>query len=290
MQYEGRLFRPPSEARSLIIQTTLGCPHNKCSFCSMYQGEEFRIVPFDHIKKQLVEASKAYTWVDKVFLADGDSLFMKTDDLLQILDLCYRLFPNLRQVNTYASTRSILNKSPQELKKLKGHGLEKIYLGIESGSDRVLQKINKGVSQADAIEAGKRIKEAGLTLSITFISGLGSRELSKEHAIESAKVINEVEPDFTGVLTLLLEETAPLYKDLIEGRFIYLEPDEVLREVRTMIKNINVQSGKFSMAHVSNYINIDGEFPDDKDRLLAQINYALDHISNSEFKTKWRGL
>lgn len=290
MEYVGRLYRPPSEARSLIVQASFGCPYNTCTFCSMYKGEKFEIFPYEYIKNQLEDAAKQYTWIQKVFLADGDCLYMDNDTLLKIIDDCYRLFPNLRQVNTYGTTKSILKKTEDELRELKEHGLGIIYLGIESGSDKVLKNIKKGVTQEETIEAGKKVVDSGIKLSVTFIAGLGSDTLSHEHAVESAKVVNEMQPDYFSVLTLLLEDTAPLYKDMIEGKFKYLEPDEVLREVRTMIENIDVDRGMFSMAHASNYININGTFPQDKERLLKQIDYALKNISNAEHHMKWRGL
>ncbi|NLY08755.1 MAG: B12-binding domain-containing radical SAM protein [Tissierellia bacterium] len=289
MFYEGRVYRPPSEARSLIIQATVGCSHNGCTFCSMYKGEPFKIKPYNRIMEDMQTARELYTHVEKMFLADGDCMMMPAEDLKKILDLAKIVFPELKQISTYGTTKSILKKSKEELLMLKEHGLDMIYLGVESGSAKVLEHVKKGVTPDEIIKSGRMVREAGIKLSVTFISGLGSDILSHEHAVESARVINDMQPDYIGLLTLLLEPHAPLYKEVQDGSFHYLEPHEVLLETKTMVENIDVPHGVFRSNHASNYVPLRGTFPDDKERILRDIEKGLS-IDDATFKNKYRAL
>lgn len=275
MKYEGALYRPPSEARSLIIQVTIGCSHNKCTFCSMYKDKKFRIRKTNEIIEDLIIGSKSYKNVKRVFLADGDALIMKTEELIKILEAIKKLFPECDRVGMYGSPKSILIKSKEELSKLKSLGLGIVYLGLESGSDKILKNINKGVNSSQMIEAGKKIIDVGIELSVTLISGIGGQKDSRVHAIESAKVLNQMKPNYVGLLTLLLEEDTQLYKNVQEGKFKLLTPMEVLRETKTLVEGLEIDDCIFRSNHASNYVSLRGTFMKDKELLLKQIDEGL---------------
>lgn len=289
MFYEGRVYRPPSEARSLIIQATIGCPHNECTFCSMYKGEAFRIKSLRQILDDMAVARQVYPRVERIFLADGDSMIMPTDDLRKVLDGAKIIYPEVEQINIYATTQSLLRKSVDELKLLKEHGLTFVYLGVESGSATILEHIKKGVTPEEIITAGRKVREAGLLLSATFISGIGGREKSREHALETAKLINAMQPDYIGLLTLLLEPQAPMYREIQEGSFAYLEPHEILEETKLLVEHIDVPHGVFRSNHASNYVPLRGVFPQDKAKILSDIERGL-AIDDRKYKSKYRAL
>lgn len=275
MRYEGTVYRPPSEAYSLIVQATIGCSHNKCTFCSMYKDKKFRIRPLEEIIKDLMIGRQSYKNVKKIFIADGDGLIMKMDYLRKILGAIKELFPECERVGIYGSPRSILLKSKEDLLELKDLGLGIIYLGVESGSEKILQKINKGVTPNEMILAGERVVESGIKLSVTLISGIGGKDMSQEHAIESAKVMNEINPDYIGLLTLLVEEGTEFYDEVENGEFQLLTPKEVLIETRQFISNLEVDNCIFRSNHASNYVPLGGTLRKDKDLILAQIDEGL---------------
>lgn len=289
MRYEGSLYRPPSEAYSLIVQATIGCTHNKCTFCSMYKDKQFRVRSLDEIIEDFKIARRNYRYVKRIFLADGDALAIRTGDLEKILFQTRESFPECERVGIYGSPKAILSKSVDELKYLHSLGLGIVYLGVESGSEKILKNINKGVTREEMIEAGRRVVESGIELSITLISGLGGNEDSMEHARESAKIINEIRPHYVGVLTLLVGNGTPLYEDVQSGKFELLTPREVLMETKEMIKNINVENCIFRSNHASNYIALKGTLSKDKDLILSQIEEGLE-ISNLEDKDFFRRL
>lgn len=275
MRYEGAVYRPPSEAYSLIIQATIGCSQNKCTFCSMYKDKKFRIRPVEEILKDLLIARKYYKHVKRIFLADGDALIIKMEDLRKILKTIKELFPECERVGVYGSPRSILGKSTKELLELRELGLGIIYLGAESGSDIILKNIKKGVNSAEIIQAGKKVVESGIELSITLISGIGGKELSKEHALESARVMNEINPDYIGLLTLLVIKGTELYDDVQNAKFQLLNPEEVLIETRELVSNLEVDNCIFRSNHASNYVSLGGTLKEDKNLVLAQIDEGL---------------
>src|SRR3712207_4725240 len=196
MRYEGTVYRPPSEAYSLIIQVTLGCSHNKCTFCNMYKDRNFKIKSLDEVFEDLELSRKYYKYVRRIFLADGDALILKTENLEKILMKIKELFPECERVSVYGTPADILRKSEEDLIKLKKLGLDIIYIGVESGSDEVLKDVNKGVTSEEIIKAGQKVKRTGIKLSATLISGLGGKEKSKLHAKESARVISAINPDY----------------------------------------------------------------------------------------------
>ncbi len=275
MRYYGEVYRPPSEAYSLIVQVTYGCSHNTCAFCSMYKNKRFALRPMEEILEDFKEAAARYGKnVKRIFLADGDALIRKTEDLLLILDEVRKLFPNLERTTSYASPASLLLKSQEELSKLKEHGLEMVYLGLESGCNEVLKKIQKGYLAEEIVQAGCKARKAGMKLSVTAISGLGSRELSKKHALETAKAFSAMNPEYIGILTLEVIEGTPMYDWTREGSFELLNPVEILEETKTLVQNLDSPGSIFRANHASNYLPLKGTFNQDREMILEQIKMA----------------
>lgn len=278
MRYEGSVYRPPSEAYSLIIQVTLGCAHNKCTFCSMYREKPFRVREQSEVFADLQMAREYYRRVQRIFLADGDALVLSNEKLLAILNKIRELFPECERVGVYAAPKDILAKTTEELEELRDHGIGIIYIGGESGSEVVLEKIQKGATRAELIESVHKAENAGIPTSITFISGLGGTKLWREHAVETGTMISEMEPSYASLLTLMLEPAAPLYKDLQEGKFSYLTKEQVLEEAELTLSNINVKKTcVFRSNHASNYLSLKGDLPQDKERMLEEIRAAKEH-------------
>ncbi len=284
-KYEGAVYRPPSEAYSLIIQITMGCSHNKCTFCALYRDKPFRIKKLDEVIKELQEARTHYSHVEKFFLADGDALIVPTRDLLVILQTIKSLFPECKRVGVYGSAKDINRKTEEELIQLKEAGLGIIYCGLESGNEEILAAVKKNVSVQDMIKAGQKVKKAGIPLSITIISGLGGPEKLRQHALDTAKVLNVMDPEYLGLLTLLLQEGMELYDQWKSGKFTLLNPREVLTETKLLLENLQLTNCIFRANHASNYVPLGGTLPQDKERLLSLIDKALaapEHIFKSE--------
>ncbi len=286
MQYYGDVYRPPSEASSLIIQVTLGCSHNTCKFCTMYKEKRFYNRPMEDVIADLREVAAGYgRRVRRIFLADGDALIRKTDDLVQILDEIRLLYPVCERVTSYASPGSLLIKKPEELKTLREHGLNMVYLGLESGSDTVLKLMDKGFTAAQIVEGGLKAKAAGMQLSVTAIAGLGGTELSKEHAEGTAKALSEMNPEYVGVLTLEVHEGTPLEKMVERGEFKLLDSTQVLKETRDMISRMDCPGCVFRMNHASNYLTLRGTLNEDREALMDQIDRALS--GNIGLRPEW---
>ncbi|MBX4259267.1 radical SAM protein [Clostridium estertheticum] len=275
MEYEGIVYRPPSEAYSLIVQVTIGCSHNGCTFCGMYKDKKFRVRELKDIISDLEQAKLDYGDVKRIFLADGDALVLKTSELKIILLKIKELFPGCERVGVYATPNDILAKSVEDLSLLKAFGIGILYLGVESGSDEILRSINKGVTAQSLIMAGRKVKESGIKLSTTLISGIGGREKISENAIESAKLISAINPDYVGFLTLMLESGTPIYKDIQNDIFHVLTPEEVVQELREFLENVEVTNCIFRSNHASNYVSLSGTLPVDKDKLLSDIDITL---------------
>lgn len=276
LRYEGKVFRPPSEARSLIIQATIGCSHNKCTFCSMYKEDQFRIRKTEEIIQDIDAARMRFRNINRVFLADGDALMIKTKELVKILDYIKALFPECERIGIYASPKSIMTKSVEDLKILKTAGLSIAYLGLESGSDEILLDINKGARSKEIIHEANKLKDAGILLSVTLISGLGGKEKWKHHAVESAKVINQIKADYLGLLTLMVEPGTKLYDDVSSGEFKLLSPEEVALETLVLLENLDAEGCIFRSNHASNYISLKGTLNTDKHRMINQLKQAID--------------
>lgn len=276
MRYEGNIFRPPSEAYSLIVQVTIGCSHNKCTFCSMFKDKDFRVRELSEVVEDLKSARESYRRVDKIFLADGDALCLSNSKLLEILGHCRDIFPECKQVTLYGSPQDVIRKSLDELKELKQAGLKMVYIGAESGSDKVLEAIVKGASREEIIRSVQKIEAAGIMASVTFISGIAGKDGWKEHAELSGTMISEMEPSYVGLLTLMLESGTPIMDDVKAGRFELLSPEEVVAETLVMIENIDVtKKCVFRSNHASNYLSLRGDLPKDKDKMLAQLRKAM---------------
>ena len=292
MRYEGNVFRPPSEARSYILQCTVGCSHNRCTFCSMYKDKKYRVRDLAEIMADIRVAGGYYGDLYKVFLADGDALAMPTDDLLAILAELYRTFPSLKHVGIYASPDSILDKSLEDLKKLKEAGITMAYLGVETGDRKLLEDIRKGVTYEEMVEAGRKVREAGILLSVTIILGLAGRTpQAVEHARNTARILNEINPDYIGALTLMLEPKTEMYRRLQRGEFELPNPFEILDELRLIIQGLEVQGTEFRSNHASNYLAIKGRLPEDKQKILALINNIIETNDRSYLRPEYmRGL
>lgn len=276
MQYEGAIYRPPSEAYSLIVQITLGCSHNKCTFCVSFQDKKFRIRPLEEIKHNLAEARTYYPHVEKIFLADGDALIVPTSKLLEILQTIKELFPECNRVGVYGSSKAINRKSEAELTQLKEAGLGIVYMGLESGNEEILKYINKGVTAEEMVKAGQKLKKVSIPLSVTIISGLGGSEKINQHAIDTAKVINKIDPDYLGLLTLMLVEGSVMYAQHKRGEFTLLTPPEVMLETKLLLENLQLTNCVFRANHASNYVPLAGTLPQEKERLLRLIDQVLE--------------
>jgi coproporphyrinogen III oxidase-like Fe-S oxidoreductase len=279
MRYEGNIFRPPSEANSLIVQVTIGCAHNDCTFCSMFKDKTFRVRPVEEVIEDLEDAGHRYGGnIRRIFLADGDALVLANHKLLTILNKIKELFPEAPRVGIYGSPQDVLHKTPEELKELLDAGVGIIYIGAESGSDKVLKEIKKGATAAELTEAIKKIEASGIAASVTFISGLAGADGWREHAIESGRMISESEPSYIGLLTLMLDPLAPIYHDVETGQFKLLPPQGVIDETALLIENIEVKKDcVFRSNHASNYFSLRGTLPKDKERLLAELETARGH-------------
>lgn len=280
MRYEGNIYRPPSEAYSLIVQVTIGCAHNKCTFCSMFKDKQFRVRNVQEVLEDLEMARKYHRHVEKIFLADGDALCLSNNKLMVILERIKRLFPECQRVGVYGAPQDVLIKSHEELVELRENGIGIIYIGAESGSPSVLEAVEKGVTREQLIEAVKKIENAGIKASVTFISGLAGPEHMEEHALETASMISEMEPSYVGLLTLMVDPAAPIYNEIKAGRFKVLNAEEVLGETALMLKNINVtKKCVFRSNHASNYVSLKGDLPHDKERMMNQLKRAMENTN-----------
>ena len=275
MKYEGPVIRPPSEAHSLILQVTVGCSHNRCTFCPAYKGRRFRIKDAEAIRQEIDEASSYSPGVRRVFLADGDALIIPQPKLLEIINHLHLRFPAIQRIGTYANVKGILRKSVAELKELKERKLGIIYLGIESGDEETLAAVHKGTTCESIAEAAARVKGAGIKLSVTVLLGVGGRERSLIHARETARLLTRVQPDYVGALTLMLVPGAPLCEAAQSGSFTLPSPFELLQELRTMIEESDLSHCLFFSNHASNYFPVKARLPKDKKACVQLLDAVL---------------
>ena len=276
MQYEGSVYRPPSESGSLIIQATIGCSHNGCTFCPMYWDKKFKMRSFEEIYRDLQEARRENPRAERIFLADGDALCMATDKLLPILGAVSAIFPECSRVGIYGRAENILRKTDEELLELRQAGLGIIYLGVESGSAEVLKRVNKGETPQDMVAAVRRAENAGIRVSVTFISGLGGRELLEEHAVQTGKMIGDMGASFVGLMTLMIAPGSSLSADIQSGKFEPLNMQEVMKELELILQNANCEKNCVIRSnHASNRLVLKGTLPADKQRLLNQVQSAM---------------
>jgi radical SAM superfamily enzyme YgiQ (UPF0313 family) len=288
MRYDEPVYRPPSEANSLIIQATIGCPHNKCEFCFMYKGKKFKKRPLGEIKEDIAEAKELYgDYVRTVFLADGNTIILKTEDLLEIVNFCYAMFPKLDRVTSYGAAKFILRtKTVEDLKRLRKAGLKRLHMGLESGNDLVLESICKGATSEEMIKAGRMVKEAGMELSEYVLLGIGGQKLWKEHAVDTARVLNAIDPDFIRVRTLVLRPDAPLWKKLKAGEFVPVTRKETLMETRLLVEKLDCHS-EFWSDHVSNIADVNGKLPEDKGRMLEKLDELIEKSAGEPEDREW---
>ena len=275
MKYEGMIFRPPSEAGSLILQVTVGCSYNRCTFCGAYQGKIFRVKSFEEVKEDIDEANAYESRIQRVFLADGNALTIPQKDLIRILNYLKAKLRKLERVGIYANARDILQKEVEELKALKGAGLGIIYLGLESGNREVLKRIKKNATVDQLIRAGRRVKESGILLSVTVILGIGGIEGSQAHAEDTGKVLSEMDPDFVGALSLMIVPGTPMEKEIETGRLILPSPFGLIQELETMIEHCQFTRCFFASNHASNYLPLRIRMPEEKEDALHRIREVL---------------
>ncbi|MGI6160429.1 MAG: radical SAM protein [Christensenellales bacterium] len=288
MRYEGILYRPPSEAYSLIVQATIGCSHNRCSFCSMYKGKSFRIRSADEVISD-IEHMKRSMPARRIFIADGDALALKTDELYKILDYIVKDVPQCERVGIYGSPASILSKSDDELRQLCDMGLGIVYTGLESGCDDVLKDVNKGYSAAEIIEACLRVKRAGIKTSITAILGLAGKRGWQQHAAKTGRALSAIKPDYIGLLTLMLEPGTELYKRYQNGEFEYPSPEDITRETLVMLQNMDCEGSVFRSNHASNYLPLKATLNAGRAGLIKTLESAL--LSGACYRPeRYRGL
>jgi radical SAM superfamily enzyme YgiQ (UPF0313 family) len=275
MHYEGNIIRPPSEANSILLQVTVGCSRNKCTFCGTYKGERFRIKSDAIIMEDIDFAAKYCKRQRRVFLCDGDALIIPQKRLLKILREIEKQLPWVTRVGLYANAKALNMKTAEELMELKSHGVGIFYLGLETGDDVTLKKIRKGASSGQMIEMGIKAKQAGIKLSITVLLGIAGPQRSQIHARETGRVLSAIDPDYVGALSLMLIPGTPLYQDYQSGEFRLIEPREMLAELRTMIASTNLTRGLFHANHASNYLPIRARLPKDKEPTIRLIDAAL---------------
>ncbi|MCX7779734.1 MAG: radical SAM protein [Negativicutes bacterium] len=276
MRYEGIIYRPPSEANSLLIQATVGCPHNRCAFCAMYRDKAFRIRPVAEIKEDILQSRRYYgDEIETVFFPDGNTIIMRTEQLEEIFRYTREVFPAVKRITVYGSARFINMKTADELQRLKAAGLSRIHSGMESGDDVTLTRIAKGADAAAIVEAGKKVRDAGIELSEYVLIGVGGRERSAEHALASAVVLNRIVPEFIRLRTYIPMPGTPLYDQWRSGMFGLLSPHEALRETRSFIAALAAPGSMLYSDHPSNYAYINGRIPEDKPLMLATIDRLL---------------
>ena len=273
MKYEGMIFRPPSEADSLILQVTVGCSYNRCTFCAAYQGKRFRIKSLEEIKEDVDEVS-SYK-IRRVFLADGDALSIPQKGLIQILSYLHAKLKGLERVGIYANAKDILRKDVEELKALKDLGLGILYLGLESGDPEILKRIKKNATVDQLIRAGKRVKESGMALSVTVILGIGGVNGSQAHAVETGRVLSEMDPDYVGALSLMIVPGTPIAKEIETGTLVLPTPFALIQELETMIANCQFTHCFFASNHASNYLPLRIQMPEEKEEALMRIREVL---------------
>ncbi|MUP37740.1 radical SAM protein [Labilibaculum euxinus] len=291
INYHEPLFRPPSEAHSLIIQVTLGCAWNKCAFCEMYSSKQFQARKEEDIFADIQSMSPYSNHYRKVFLADGNAMVLSFDKLSRILDQLNTTFPRLTRVSAYAIPKDIEAKTDKELQILAEKGLKLLYVGIESGDDELLKAIDKGENFESTCHALQRARKAGIKLSVMILNGLGGKTFSQQHALNSAKLINKIQPEFLSTLVLSYPYGEDHFMKKFKGDFIPLNTIELIAEMKVFIENLELSQSIFRSDHASNYLILRGNFPRDKQEMLNRINSVLDDPANAQLRPEWmRGL
>ena len=290
IRYDEPVYRPPSEARSLILQATIGCSHNGCAFCYMYKEKSFRARPWGELEADIRYASERWPGTRRIFLADGDAFVLGTKRLERILDTLYASFPLLQRVAAYATPQNLLAKSVAEMERIRGKGLSILYYGVESGDPLLLERIGKGATPDEMVEGCRRAMEAGIKLSVTVVLGLGGREGSLRHAGETAAVVSRIQPRYLSALTLMLGPFEEEYRRRMGPDFSYNGPIDDIRELREMVSLLETERCIFRSNHASNYLALAGTLMKDRERLLGEIDTALEN-PGARLRPEWtRGL
>ncbi len=281
-------IRPPSEAQSLLLPVTIGCSHNKCTFCGTYTGVKFRIRHLEDIKQSIEGVTQNYSRsVRRVFLENGDALIAPQHILVATVKYLNERFPYLERIGVYATPQAALIKSIGELKELRELGIKIAYLGVESGDEETLQRVQKGVNYAQMVEAGRKLKKAGIITSVMVILGLGGVEGSEKHALETARILTDIDPDFVGALTLLIMHGTSLYKDWEEGKFSLISPFQSLTELRIIVESSNFTNCFFTANHPSNYLPIKVRLPEQKAEIIKMLDYVLARKDISQLRPEF---
>ncbi len=290
MEYDMPLYRPPSEADSLIIQATLGCSANDCTFCLMYKGKKFRVRKFEDVKKDIEWCAERWPGADRVFLADGDALVIKTSQMLEILKLLHDNFPKLERVTSYANPGNLIRKSQEDLDSIRKAGLTMLYYGVESGDPEVLTKVKKQGTREEMIEGCGKAHKAGFDISVTVLLGLAGLDNSERHAKLTASLINKIRPTYASALTLMLGPLEDTFAKSMGDDFVWLDKVQLLREIRMLVGDIDCKT-IFRSNHASNYLALRGNLPEDKAQLLRTIDSALSDPKSPLLRPEeWRAL
>lgn len=276
MQYIGNIYRPPSEAYSLIVQMTVGCSHNRCAFCDMYLEKHFRVRAVEDVLADFAWCRQKYSRIGRIFLADGDALIAKTADLLRVLRYIRAEIPECERVTCYASPKSIQLKSNEELRQLREANLQMVYVGLESGCDAVLRRMNKGCSAGEIVEAVQKVRSAGFAVSVTAISGLGGKEQWREHAKATGEALTAMKAEYIGLLTLMVEPGTAVAGWVRDGSLQLLSPQEILAETHELLANTDSEGSVFRMNHASNYLNLRGTLNRDTETMLKKLRAGMD--------------
>lgn len=291
IEYNYPVFRPPGEANSLILQLSYGCSWNKCLFCEMYTSRQFRIRKMEEIIAEIKKIKSSGQVINKVFLADGDAFTLKTVFLLEILNEINAAFPFVRKISAYAKPKDLLKKTRDELSQLRSAGLNLLYIGLETGDDEVLKLINKGETHQSMSLALNHLKGSGIKSSVMIINGLGGKEFSSQHAIQSAKLINEIQPDYLSTLVLSFPFGLEHYRKRLNTEFVPLKTMELIEELGIMISQLNLRSSIFRSDHASNYLILKGVLNKDKENILHQIHTTILQGEKADLRKEWeRGL
>lgn len=291
IQYSEPLFRPPSEARSFILQLTLGCSWNRCKFCEMYTSKKFQVRKENDIFKEIDLMAPYSSQIRKVFLADGNAMVLSFDKLMRILEKLNTTFPNLNRVSIYALPQDLNSKTESELRSLSEAGLKLIYTGIETGDDKLLKLTNKGETSVSTVDGLVKARESGLRLSVMILNGLGGKQYSSQHAINSARVVNSIQPEYLSTLVLSFPYGIDHFRKRFSSDFLEMNKYDLISEMGNFIGELELQNTIFRSDHASNYLVLKGILNRDKEKLLSGISKVLDNPGSSELRAEWmRGL
>ncbi len=280
--YDFPPYRPPSEANSLLLRVTRGCPWNRCTFCSMYKGQKFEIRPAEEVLEDIAIAKELYRdRVKTVFIGDSNSLVMNTETFVRILKALYESFPHIERVTSYGRAKTIVRKPEEDLKRLFQAGLSRLHVGLETGNKFLLHEIQKGATPEEMIEAGRKAKQIGFEYSLYVLLGLGGEDRWREHARDTAEVLNRIDPHFIRIRTLIPQPQSPLFEAMREGRFRLPSPETILKETRLLLETLEVTS-QFLSDHISNLIPLYGKLPDEKERMIRMIDESLRTIEEDD--------